>query len=121
MNILITGGAGFIGTNTALYFGKKKNAMITIVDNLSRVGTKHNLAHLTKQLGKQLVFIHADITDTKKYRQALKKADVVIHLAGQTAVTTSLKDPAHDFTTNVVGGVSLLEAVRTYNPHPQIR
>ena len=117
MDIFITGGAGFIGTNAALYFGKDKKNNITILDNLSRFGTENNLAYLQRSLAKRLTFIRADITDMKKYEGALKRADLIIHLAGQTAVTTSLMDPSHDFRVNVLGGVTLLEGVRKHNPH----
>lgn len=116
MNILITGGAGFIGTNTSLFFGGASDSHITIVDNLSRVGTDKNLSFLKKKLGKKLTFIQSDINDTNNYKHKLKRADVVIHLAGQTAVTTSILAPHADFTTNVVGGFTLLELVRTLNP-----
>jgi len=117
MNILITGGAGFIGTNAALYFGKNKKNNITVLDNLSRFGTENNLTYLKQSLAKKLIFIHADITDVQKYTYAIKNADLIIHLAGQTAVTTSLKDPQTDFSSNVAGGFALLEAVRKNNPH----
>jgi CDP-paratose 2-epimerase len=116
MKILITGGAGFIGTNAALYFGKDRTNAITVVDNLSRVGTAHNVQTLTKTLGKRLTFIKSDIAKTASYLSALKRADVIIHLAGQTAVTTSIADPFADFTTNIGGGVTILESVRKYNP-----
>lgn len=116
MDILITGGAGFIGTNAALYFGKDKKNKITILDNLSRFGTKNNLTMLKKALPSRLSFIQADIADGDKYAHALKSADLIIHLAGQTAVTTSLKDPSNDFHVNVLGGITLLEGVRKYNP-----
>lgn len=116
MDILITGGAGFIGTNAALYFGKDTANKITILDDLSRFGTQNNLNLLKQSLTKRLTFIQADITDIKKYRTALKRADLIIHLAGQTAVTTSIKDPSHDFHVNVLGGVTLLENIRIHNP-----
>lgn len=116
MNILITGGAGFIGTNTALYFGKTKKNTLTLVDNLSRVGTEHNLAYLKKNIPSPFSFIKCNIREIKFYLPAIKKADVIIHLAGQTAVTTSLADPKRDFVSNVEGGFLLLEAVRLYNP-----
>jgi CDP-paratose 2-epimerase len=116
MTILITGGAGFIGTNAALYFGANEKNTIIVLDNLSRVGTKDNLAHLKKILGRRLTFIQEDIADTSAYLPAIKQAQVIIHLAGQTAVTTSLLDPAHDFAVNVEGGVRLLDAVRRNNP-----
>ncbi|PIZ92662.1 MAG: CDP-paratose 2-epimerase [Candidatus Magasanikbacteria bacterium CG_4_10_14_0_2_um_filter_41_31] len=116
MNILITGGAGFIGTNAALYFGKSKKNKIIIVDNLSRVGTEYNLIYLKKNIISPLSFIKCNVQEIKSYLSAIKTADVIIHLAGQTAVTTSLAHPKEDFTSNIVGGFSLLEAVRLYNP-----
>ncbi len=116
MNILITGGAGFIGTNAALFFGKKKNTNITLVDNLSRFGTDKNLSYLKKMCAAPLSLHTCNVTDTKTYLESLKKADVVIHLAGQTAVTTSLTDPQTDYTSNVAGGFALLEALRLHNP-----
>jgi CDP-paratose 2-epimerase len=115
MNILITGGAGFIGTNTALYFGRERNNSITIVDNLSRTGTDNNLLFLKKNSKAPLTFIQSDVQNTKQYITHLKKADVIVHLAGQTAVTTSLTQPQKDFNSNIVGGFALLEAVRNYN------
>lgn len=116
MNILITGGAGFIGTNAALQFGKIKKNSITIVDNLSRVGTEHNLKDIQKHSSAKVTFIKCNVQDTHAYMPAIKKADVIIHLAGQTAVTTSLSDPQNDFTSNITGGFALLEAIRLNNP-----
>jgi CDP-paratose 2-epimerase len=116
MNILITGGAGFIGTNTACYFGGKKENSITIIDNLTRVGTDANLLYLKKNITSPLTFIQDDIKNIKSHVSEIKKTDVIIHLAGQTAVTTSLSDPQNDFSSNVVGGFSLLEAIRIHNP-----
>lgn len=116
MNILITGGAGFIGTNTALHFGKTKKNTITVVDNLSRVGTNRNLLFLREHIVSPFFFIKCDVQKIKSYLSAIKTADIIIHLAGQTAVTTSLADPKKDFVSNIEGGFSLLEAVRLYNP-----
>lgn len=116
MNIFITGGAGFIGTNTALHFSKESDNRITILDNLSRVGTNSNLFSLQKSIGKRLQFINADIGNTAHYKKELSKSDVIIHLAGQTAVTTSTIDPITDFNTNVAGGFALLELIRKSNP-----
>jgi len=116
MNIFITGGAGFIGTNTALHFSKEYDNRITILDNLSRVGTNSNLLSMQKIIGKRLQFINADIRDTARYKKELSKSDVVIHLAGQTAVTTSTIDPITDFNTNVAGGFAVLDLVRKSNP-----
>jgi len=114
MNILITGGVGFIGTNCALYFGKNKKNKITIIDNFSRSGVEKNAQYLKKNI--QVKIIRADVNEINKYLNSLKKADVVIHLAGQTAVTTSIKKPHLDFRSNLSGTFKLLEAVRKNNP-----
>ena len=117
MHILITGGAGFIGTNTALYFAGKGN-QITILDDLSRPGVGHNL-HILLQHS-SISHIKASVLDIDSYRDVLQAVDCIIHLAGQTAVTTSLRDPIHDFEVNVLGTFRLLEAVRKYNPRATV-
>lgn len=115
MNILITGGVGFIGTNCALSFAQQPNTHITIVDNFSRPGVERNARYLTAHI-KNLQIIQADINDTDKYTEVVRSADVILHLAGQTAVTTSLQDPQWDFEANVQGSFRLLELVRAQNP-----
>lgn len=116
MNILITGGAGFIGTNCVIGFMKQSyKTAITIVDNFSRKGISHNVRFIAKQYP-HITIIKADIANIPAYKRELARADVIIHLAGQTAVTTSITDPATDFETNVIGGFRLLDAVRTRNP-----
>ncbi|MGB9883272.1 MAG: NAD-dependent epimerase/dehydratase family protein [Microgenomates group bacterium] len=113
MKILITGGVGFIGTNTAIYFAKKKH-QITIVDNFSRKGVQIN-AYFLKKNFPQIKIIKASVLEINKYLMELKKTNVVIHLAGQTAVTTSIKDPKNDFENNLLDSFTLLEALRKYN------
>jgi len=115
MNILITGGVGFIGTNTAIYFSKNKNNYITIVDNFSRKNVDKN-ALFIKDNYPQVKIIKTDVIDTNKYLNEIKKADVIIHLAGQTAVTTSMINPEKDFQSNIYSTFKLLESVRTNNP-----
>lgn len=114
MNILITGGVGFIGTNTAIYFSKNKTNKITIVDNFSRIGVDKNALFLQKEYP-QIKIIKANIIDINKYLGEIKKADVIIHLAGQTAVTTSIINPSDDFQTNIFSTFKLLETVRQNN------
>ncbi|GAB4219724.1 MAG: GDP-mannose 4,6-dehydratase [Candidatus Microgenomates bacterium] len=114
MRILITGGVGFIGTNTASYFAKK-NHQITIVDNFSRKGVKINVLFLKKNYPK-IKIIKTDVLKIKNYIQDLKKADIIIHLAGQTAVTTSIVNPENDFKNNLLDSFTLLENIRKYNP-----
>lgn len=114
MNYLITGGVGFIGTNCAIYFANKKNH-VTIVDNFSRKNVDKNKSYLTKYFPK-IKIIKADVADTKKYLDEIKKADVIIHLAGQTAVTTSIVSPEKDFETNIFSTFKLLNTIRIVNP-----
>lgn len=118
MNLLITGGVGFIGTNCCHSFNSKNNH-ITIVDDFSRPGVEKNAEALKKTIT-NLSIIQANINDTEKYTSALKKADVIIHLAGQTAVTTSIQNPQKDFESNILGSFRLLEAVREHNPHATV-
>ncbi|MFA9289286.1 MAG: NAD-dependent epimerase/dehydratase family protein [Weeksellaceae bacterium] len=115
MNILITGGVGFIGTNCALHF-LEKGHKLTLVDNFSRPGVDENAKEIMKRFP-AVSILECDIQDTDKYLEALKQAEVIIHLAGQTAVTTSIKDPQLDFNSNMLGGFTVLEAVRQHNPH----
>ena len=96
--MLITGGAGFIGTNTALYFAKKGYA-ITIFDNLSRKGTRENLTYLQKHIP-HILFVNGDIRDEKAVMTVVSGQDVIFHFAAQVAVTTSVLNPKEDFETN---------------------
>ena len=115
MKILITGGAGFIGSNTAKRFGDD-GWDITILDNLSRRGAANNLDWLRESLNFDLSRI--DLRDSERVFELISKGqfDVVIHLAGQVAVTTSVLQPGLDFESNLVGTFNLLEAIRSGSP-----
>lgn len=115
MNILITGGVGFIGTNTAIHFAKDKKNKITIVDNFSRKEVNKNASFIKKNYPK-IKIIKANVFDTDKYLEEIKSANVIIHLAGQTAVTTSIINPEKDFHSNIYSTFKLLETVRINNP-----
>ena len=109
--ILVTGGAGFIGSNLAdrlLADGHR----VRIFDALSRAGTERNLDWLRRRHGDALDFIHADVRDHGRLAAAADGAEAVFHLAAQVAVTTSLDDPAEDFAINIGGTFALLEALR---------
>ena len=108
--ILITGGAGFIGSNLAANF-IKKGFKVTVFDNLSRNGAKANLDWL-KRLG-GFRFIKGDVRKYEDCVEAVKSQNAVLHLAAQVAVTTSVNDPSSDFDINALGTFNLLEAVRT--------
>lgn len=116
--ILITGGAGFIGSNIVKRY-LNKGAEVVVLDNLSREGTAENLAWL-RTLG-EFTFIKADIRDQHAMEQAFaahRDVDVVLHLAGQVAVTTSVVNPREDFEINALGTFNVLEAIRLQNIKP---
>jgi CDP-paratose 2-epimerase len=111
MRIFITGGAGFIGVNSADYFLKQGHQVI-IFDNLSRIGGKANLEWLRGRHQEGLRFIFGDIRNFENLSNSVQGADVIIHLASQVAVTTSVADPREDFEINALGTLNILEAVR---------
>lgn len=116
MKIVITGGAGFIGINAADYFSQDNQ--VIIFDNLSRKGSRDNLLWLKKR-GRRYVFIKGDVrkknTDLEK---ALKNTDLVLHFAGQVAVTTSVLNPREDFEINALGTLNILEMIRKSGNNP---
>lgn len=116
--IFITGGAGFIGCNSADHF-LRQGAAVTVYDNLSRKGTPANLDWLrANHGGERLRFVQADLRDYEALAAAIEQAepDVVLHLAGQVAVTTSVVNPREDFEINALGTFNVLEAVRNHAP-----
>jgi CDP-paratose 2-epimerase len=117
--ILITGGAGFVGTNLAVHL-LLNGARVRILDNLARAGSEHNIAWLTEQFPQGLEFIHGDVRDRVAVGAAVSGVDHVFHLAAQVAVTTSLTDPRHDFDVNAQGTLNLLEAARSCARAPSI-
>jgi CDP-paratose 2-epimerase len=108
---LVTGGAGFIGSNLAAALARRGSRVI-IYDNMSRQGVERNLAWLKGEYGELVEVEVADVRDAARLRGAARRADEVFHFAAQVAVTTSLIDPRDDLSINVVGTVNLLEAVR---------
>ena len=119
MNYLITGGCGFVGSNVAATLLQRGEAA-TIFDNLSRHGAAENLAWLRSQ--GEARFVHGDTRNAHDMERVVQMAapDVIFHLAGQVAMTTSMENPRRDFETNVVGSINLLEAVRRHLPQATI-
>ena len=117
--ILITGGAGFIGINTANYY-LDKGWKVVLFDNLSRKGTEINLLWIKKHKNKKnLLFVKGDIRkDQRSLVKNLARTNLVLHLAGQVAVTTSVTDPREDFEINALGTFNVLEAVRASGANP---
>ena len=112
-SILITGGAGFIGVNSAAYFAEQ-GWNVSVLDNLSRPGSAENLNWLNEN--HTINFNQSDIRDPEAVEQCIKSTnpDVVLHLAGQVAVTTSVLDPRADFEINALGTLNTLEAIRKH-------
>ena len=114
--ILVTGGAGFIGVNAASHFASRGWSVI-VVDNLSRRGTDQNLSWLMQQ-HPDIRFERKDIRDAGAMEAVLQhtQPEMVLHLAGQVAVTTSYQNPREDFEINALGTFNVLEAVRLKAP-----
>jgi len=114
MNILITGGLGFIGVNTAISFAKNPENKIYILDNFSRKGNLYNYSTLLQY--KNIYFIFKDIKNYFDLEHIFRqhRFDCIIHLAAQVAVTTSVSNPREDFDINCLGTFNLLECCRTY-------
>lgn len=114
MKILITGGLGFIGVNTAMSLSDENE--IHIIDNFSRKGNVRNYLLLSKLKN---VYLH--IKDIRNFHDISLvfqtiKPDVIIHLAGQVAVTFSVTNPREDFEINLLGTFNILECIRLYCP-----
>ena len=109
--VLVTGGAGFIGSNIAdrlLRDGRR----VRIYDSVARAGVQANIDWLKARGGERLEVVVADVRDHARLAQAVEGASAVFHMAAQVAVTTSLVDPVEDFDVNVRATLALLEAVR---------
>jgi CDP-paratose 2-epimerase len=121
--VLITGGAGFVGSNLTSHF-MDAGFEVVVVDSLSRPGggAIKNLKHLIDNYGDNALFkfLCCDVRDTKSISGVVKDADVVIHCAAQTAMTTSLDDPISDFEINALGTLNILEACRLWGNDPLI-
>jgi CDP-paratose 2-epimerase len=126
MKALITGGCGFVGSNLAAYLLDLDPAnKVTVFDNLSRHGASANLAWLqTLSTAERnpIDFVHGDIRNAFDVDAIIRglQPDVIFHLAGQVAMTTSMQSPRRDFEINVLGSVNVLESVRQYTPETAI-
>jgi len=117
--VLITGGAGFIGTNLADRL-LEQGERVLIFDNLSRAGVEQNLKWLQEKHRKRLQFQRASVLDRVALGKAVAKASHVFHFPAQVAVTTSLDNPIEDFEINARGTLNLLEAVRAQAVPPSL-
>lgn len=118
MKYLITGGAGFIGSN---YVNRllERGEDVIVYDNLSRAGAPRNVDWLRQTHGtNSFQLAHADIRDAATLTATAKDADVIVHLAGQVAVTTSVLHPREDFDINALGTFNVVEAARLSGRDP---
>jgi CDP-paratose 2-epimerase len=114
----ITGGAGFIGSNY-VHRLVERGEDVTVYDNLSRAGAPKNVAWLEKTFGKDAFrLIRGDVRDAALLADSAKEAEVIVHLAGQVAVTTSVLQPRDDFEANALGTFNALEAARLSGKNP---
>jgi len=125
VKVLITGGAGFVGSHAAEYYAKRGE--VTVLDNLSRaevLGVDWNVALynwncLKKNYG-DVKLIKGNVRDYKIVEEAAEDVDAIIHTAAQVAVTTSVEDPNTDFEANVLSTFNILEAARRSKRSPAI-
>jgi CDP-paratose 2-epimerase len=119
MKYVITGGCGFLGSNLAREVLLRGDTLV-VFDNLSRLGAESNLAWL-RTFG-VFDFVHGDIRNMNDVERVIQKhvPDVIFHLAGQVAMTTSIDDPRKDFEINALGSFNILEAVRKYSPKTSV-
>ncbi|HEY5156639.1 MAG TPA: GDP-mannose 4,6-dehydratase, partial [Anaerolineales bacterium] len=117
---LITGGAGFIGSNyVSRLLDRGEN--VTIYDNLSRAGAPRNLAWLQdKYGGNAFRLVEGDVRDEALMTASTRETDIIVHLAAQVAVTTSVVKPREDFEINAQGTFNVLEAARLNERKPVV-
>lgn len=115
MRYLITGGAGFLGSNLADKLSTD-GERVTVFDNLSRAGSLDNLKWMKSR--SSVNFVHGDIRSENDVNLVIMKErpDVVFHFCGQVAMTTSIANPRLDFETNCLGSINLLESIRKWSP-----
>src|SRR6185437_12882876 len=117
--VLITGGAGFIGTNLAHRLAGEGRRVL-VLDDLSRPGVERNLEWLLEEHPDRVEVEEANVLDARAVRRAIERAAEVYHLAAQVAVTTSLDSPVLDFEVNARGTLNVLEAIRAREDPPPL-
>ncbi len=123
--MLVTGGAGFIGSHAALYFAER-GYDVTVLDNLSRglllkrddENSQFNWNYLADKPG--ITLVKGDVRERDAVDELAGTADVILHAAAQTAVTTATQDPATDFMCNALGTFNVLDAARRGGRKPTV-
>lgn len=109
--LLVTGGAGFIGSNFVHYVLRNSDHHVTVLDKLTYAGNRRSLRNLPERRFK---FIHGDIADAELVNELFTRVDAVVHYAAESHNDNSLYDPAPFLHTNLIGTFTLLEAARKY-------
>jgi CDP-paratose 2-epimerase len=118
--VLVTGGAGFVGSNLVSNLLADKFD-VTVFDAFLRAGNQDNVAWLLQHpRSSHLTIVNGDTRDFMAVKGAVAGADIIFHLAGQVAVTSSVIDPRTDFDINALGTFNLLEAARLCGRRPTI-
>ncbi|MDK1327189.1 dTDP-glucose 4,6-dehydratase [Arthrobacter sp. zg-Y1143] len=110
-NLLVTGGAGFIGSNFVHYALANTDASITVLDKLTYAGNKASLQGLPED---RFTFVEGDICDADLVNTLVGAADVVVHYAAESHNDNSLHDPRPFLDTNIIGTYTLIEAARRH-------
>lgn len=129
MNVLVTGGAGFVGSHVAEFYAKNGHDVM-VIDNLSRAQTLakadkskrvilYNWNYL-KHTYNNVTLTKADIRNRRQIEKAALDVDFIVHTAGQVAVTASIQDPLTDFEINALGTLNVLEAARKSSHNPAV-
>ena len=117
-NYLVIGGAGFIGSNYVQRL-LERGDQVTVYDNLSRVGAARNLTWLRESFGENAFrMVVGDVRDAMLLADSVRRVEVIVHLAAQVAVTTSITNPREDFEINALGTFNVLEAARLSGHKP---
>lgn len=113
MKIMVTGGAGFIGSNFVHYvYNNHPDVQVVVLDKLTYAGNKANLEDI---LGDRVRLVVGDICDPVVVDKLTQEVDAVVHYAAESHNDNSLKDPSPFIQTNIVGTYTLIEAARKYN------
>lgn len=111
--IIVTGGAGFIGSNFVHWVvDNQPNVYVTVLDALTYAGNKENLAGIPEE---RMTFVHGDICDTELLNQLVPGTDAIVHFAAESHNDNSIADPEPFVRTNVYGTYQLLQAARKNN------
>src|SRR5437867_1469740 len=109
-HVLVTGGAGFIGSHLVDALLAREGGAVTVLDKLTYAGSFANLTG--HETDRRFRFVHGDVTDAATVESLVRDADRVVHAAAETHVDRSISGPAEFVMTNIVGTYTVLEACR---------